>query len=53
MARPDGRDEQRNRLLRESLADLEPLGRRQRHIAGAKLLNLFAVDFTPLLLVTD
>jgi hypothetical protein len=45
--------QQGDRLLRKSLADLEPLGRRQRHVAGAKLLGLFAVDLSPLLLVAD
>jgi hypothetical protein len=45
--------QQGDRLLRESLADLEPLRRRQRHIARTKLLGLFAVYLSPLLLVTD
>src|ERR1035438_10337651 len=38
-------------LLRELLTDLEPLRRRQRHVAGAKLLSLFAIDLCPLSLV--
>jgi len=53
MARSYGRDEQRDRLLRKPLADLEPLGGCQRHVAGAQLLGLFAVDLSPLLLVAD
>jgi hypothetical protein len=52
MARPYGCGKERDRLLRKSLADLEPLGWRQCHVAGAKLLGLFAVDLSPLLLVT-
>jgi hypothetical protein len=53
MARPYGRGEQRDRLLRKPLADLQPLRRRQRHVARTKLLCLFAVYLSPLLLVTD
>jgi hypothetical protein len=41
-----------NRLLRELLADLEPLSWSQCHVAGAKLFSLFAVDRSPLRLVT-
>jgi hypothetical protein len=52
MARPYGRGEQRNRLLRKPLADVEPLGGRQRHVDCPKLLSLFAVDLSPLFLVT-
>jgi hypothetical protein len=47
------RGEQGDRLLRQPLADLQSLGRCQRHVAGAKLLYLFAVDLSPLLLVAD
>jgi hypothetical protein len=37
-----------NCLLRELLALLEPLDGGQRHVAGAQLLGLFAVDDGPL-----
>jgi len=53
MARPYGRGEQRDRLLREALAELEALSRRQRHVAGAKLFGLFAIDRSPLSLMAD
>jgi hypothetical protein len=51
MTGPDGSSEQRNCLLRELLADIEPLGGSQCSVAGVKLLFLFAVDRGPLGLV--
>src|SRR3978361_1201293 len=51
MAGLDRRDEQRDGLLREPLALLQPLRRRQRHVRSAQLLGLFAIDLGPLGLV--
>jgi len=39
--------EQRNRLLGELLTLFDPLARSQRHVEGAKLFVLFAVDHSP------
>src|SRR6476469_1388450 len=43
MAGLDGRCKQRDRLLRELLTEVEPLGVRQRHVDGAMVLRDLAV----------
>jgi hypothetical protein len=48
MAGFDGGYEQRNRLLGESLTQLESLDRGQRQIGSAQLLGLFKIDPRPL-----
>jgi hypothetical protein len=53
MARPNGRFEQRDRLLGELLTDLQPLGGSHSHVRASMMLDLFAVDLGPLSLVTD
>lgn len=52
MTGPYGGGKQRDRLLGELLADLEPLGRRERHRAGTMMGGLFTVDLSPLGLMT-
>src|ERR1700709_83361 len=51
MACLDRGDEQRDGLLGELLALLQPLRRRQRHVRSTQLLGLFAIDLGPLGLV--
>jgi hypothetical protein len=46
-------NEKRYRLLGELLANIEPLGGSHRHVRAAMMLYLFAVDLSPLRLVTD
>jgi len=48
-----GGGQQGDRLLGEFLALFDSLGRRQRHVDGAFLFGLFAVDLGPLTLMSD